>query len=373
MRAVLNAAVDVHWNCCKTLLNSLNREKTLVLLSRLIEALHRERFSSERGGPARLQHYAESPEYSDMARITMGRRDRSFQAYRVVAEMALCECPLSSGRVPGLTDVDRLAATVAALIEMAQNSDAVDRGLIEPELNFRADGAIEFSDGGAAAFTQSYILACLDKSIALDDDAYPTLFERAPEEAEALLREDDPFLLAFQAEFGLGLRQSFEISNLLQEIAVDRKCDVVSIRRSELEASSAKRSSVDSGMLSAFLNAFGLEARSSWEGKPAAPFNHGDIWPWLFERRLSLMLRPVLAVPDKSGDPLLIYGVRQIDMGVRYASTLLETGGWPKEKLLSETGRAYVDDEGNRRGHAFEAEIAGLVRGGGWQALNLFR
>ena len=371
-RAVLHSAVDVHWSCCKTILNTLDREHTLILVSRLIEALHRERVSSERGALARLRHYAESREYSDIARITIGRRDGSFLAYRVVAEMALCECPLSGGRVPGLTDIDRLAAETAELIEIAHNSDTVARALIKPELGFRADGAIEMADGGASVFTQSYILACLGESIALDIDAYPTLFEDVPEDIETLLREDDPFMLAFQAEFGLDLKKSFEINNALQAIAIDQKNDIASIRRRQLETLLAYRSpKISSAALSRFLDAFGLKARNGWETEPAAPCNRSDIWPWLFERRLSLMLRPVLIVPDQIDDPLLIFGVRQIDMGVRYASTLLETGGWPKEKLSSETAQAYTDQEVNRRGHAFEVEVAGLMRRGGWKAIEL--
>jgi hypothetical protein len=368
--AVLHAAVDLHWHRCKTILNSLDREQTLILVSRLIEALHRERVSSERGALARLQHYAESPEYSDIARITVGRRDRSFLAYRVVAEMALCECPLSGGRVPGLTDIDKLAGEIAELIAVAHDSDAVARGLIDPELSFRADGAIEPADGGATAFIQSYILACLSESIALDVDAYQTLFELDAKDTETLLREDDPFMLAFQAEFGLDLRKSVEISSALQSIAVGQKKDVVTIRRSQLETLLAERSpSIDGAALSNFLNAFGLSARSAWDSEPTAPYNRSDVWPWLFERRLSLMLRPVLIVPGRVCDPLLIFGVRQIDMGVRYASTLLETGGWPKEKLSSEAGRVYIDQEVNRRGRAFEVEVAELMRRGGWKAI----
>ena len=372
VRRVLNNAVDVHWDRCKARLRNINREQTLVLVSRLIKSLHRDRVSSERSGRARLRHYAESPEYADMARITMGRRDRAFLAYRVVAEMALCECPSPGGRVPGLTDIDALSAEVATLIAMAHDSDAVERGLIEPELQFRADGAIEPANGGASAFMASYIFDLLGESIALDVDAYPILFEREPKDVENLLRDDDPFLSAFQAEFGLELRQCFELTNALQGIAVDRKQDVALIRRSELQTALIKVSGLDDHALRMFLNAFGLVARRGWDAMPDAPCNFSDIWPWLFERRLSLMLRPMLIVPDKADDPLIIFGVRQIDMGVRYAATLFETGSWPREKLFSEAGRTYTDKEGNRRGRSFEAKVAALLRDGGWFALNQF-
>ena len=166
--AVLHNAVDVHWARCKAIFRTLDREQTLILLCRLIEAIHRERVSSERGAPARLQHYAESPEYELLARATMGRRDRTFQAYRVVAEMALCECPDVGGRVPELTDIDALAAEVATLIHMAHDSDAVERELVPAGLYFRPDGAMLPDAGGAAAFIQSYTLDCFGESVALD-------------------------------------------------------------------------------------------------------------------------------------------------------------------------------------------------------------
>ena len=366
VKAVLNTAVDVHWDRCKALLTTLDREKTLVLISRLIEAVHRDRVASERGGPARLLHYSESPEYTYAAPILMGLRDRSFHAYRVVAEMALCECPSLGGRAPGLTDIDALAAEVAALIEIAYNSDGVERDLIDARLSFRPDGAIEFANGGAGAFIESHTMACLNESLALDVDAYPTLFEPDPEEIEVLLSEDDPYLVAFRAEFGLDLRQCAEVSNALQAIAVDKEADVVAVRQSELAGLLTDECAAS---LPGFLKCFGLEAREAWDRAPAAPYTLSDVRPWLFERRLSLMLRPVLMVLDRPNDPLLVFGVRQIDMGVRYASTLLEAGGWPREKLSSDTARDYVDQEVNSRGNAFETEIAATVRGAGWQAI----
>jgi hypothetical protein len=371
VQSVLRGAVDVHWSRCKALLSELDCESTLVLLSRLIEALHRERVQSERGSAARSRHYKDSPEYPALAMIALGRRDRSFQTYRFIAEMALCECPHSGGRVPGLTDIDRLAGEVAKLVEMAHNSDAIDRGLIVSDLKFRPDGAIEMADGGALAFIESYTAACLQESIALDVDAYAALFEPMPEDQEALLREDDPFQIAFRAEFGLGLREAFEVRNSLQAVAIAHKRDVLAIRRSVLEKEIHKHSRrADlTAMLSPFLMAFGLEARRNWDAQPPPPYSRSDVWPWLFERRLSLMLRPVLTIRDTSDDPSLIFGVRQLDVGIRYAATLLETGNWPSEKLSSAAARTYANEEVNRRGRAFEQEISEILRRGGWHVV----
>ncbi len=366
---VLHVVVDIHWARCKSLLRTLNREQTLVLVSRLIEAIHRERVTSERSAQARSRHYAESPEFDLLSRATMGRRDVAFQAYRTFAEMALCECPLTGGRTPGLTDIDCLAAEIATLTRMAHDSDAVERKLISEGLAFRPDGVIVPDDGGAAAFIESYTMACFGESIALDVDAYAGLFDFESGDAGSPLDEDDTFFQAFAAEFGLPLRRAAEIGHALQAVAVKQQRDTLSLHRSKIQALLAALSppipAVDLGR---FLNCFGLSSRPGWDSKPDAPYTSSDVWPWIFERRLSLMLKPVLVLSDEP-DPHLVYGVRQLDMSVHYAAALLESGVWPKEKLTSDAARAYVDAEANRRGLAFESEIAALVRSASWQAI----
>ena len=200
-------------------------------------------------------------------------------------------------------------------------------------------------------------------------NSYPSMFERNVEDTGTRLDENDPFLQAFRKEMCISLIRVAEIDHALQGIAVDQKSDVVSMRRSEIERHlSGKSPPIGAGDLAQFLRAFGLIARDSWDAIPPPPYTRSDIWPWLFERRLSLMLKPVLVIA-KDDDPLLIYGVRQIDMGVRYASILLETGNWPREKLTSDQARSYVDAEGNRRELAFQSEIAELVREAGWNAM----
>ena len=369
VRAVLHVAVDVHWARCRTMLRTMDREVTLVLISRLIEAIHRERVTSERAAQARSRHYAESPEFDVLARSTMGRRDAAFQAYRTVAEMALCECPLAGGRIPGLTDIDTLAAEVAALVRVAHESDAVERGLVPPSIAFGADGTIHPQDGGADAFIRPYVMASFGESIALDIDAYAALFEERGAERDVTIDEDDPFFRAFKAEFGLSLRCAVEICHALQALVAQQNRDTLAMRRSHIEQLLAALSPpIQKAHLALFLDAFGLVPRPTWDGQPQPPYTYGDIWPWIFERRLSLMLKPVLVV-STAPDPVLVYGVRQIDMGVRYASILLETGIWPKEKLISSEARSFVDGEANRRGALFELEIAELVRDAGWNAI----
>jgi len=368
---LLHAAVDVRWSRCRNLIRKLDRSKLLVLISRLIEALQRHRVDAERSALARTRLYAESPDIDTSAKFTIGRRDGAFRAYRIIAEMAICEAPLTGGRVPGLSDVDTLAAEIMLLVQAADLSDAVRFGLVTPILNFLPDGSIEAENGGAERFMRDYLITCLGESVAMDIDNYPRLYEElapANEVTEAPgIELGDAFLLAFEAEFGLSLLDAARASEALQHIAVDDGTDVVQISRSVLEKRlEGGPLKLDAGLLGRFLLAFGLSTRTHWE-EPPPQYRRDDIWPWFFERRLSLMLRPAMIVSTLP-DSLIVYGVRQIDMGVHYASTLLELGIWPKEKLFSTTAKAYVDRKINSRGDAFEVEIAKLAEDAGWRA-----
>jgi hypothetical protein len=373
VKRVLNAAVDVRWLRCRDLLRQLDRAEFLVLVSRVIEAVQRHRVDTERSALARTRLYAESPDIDVWAKLTMGRRDAAFRSYRVAAEMAICEAPLTGGRMPGLSDVDAIAAEITFLIQAAEFSDAVRFGLVTPAFEFLPDGSLDPENGGAEKFMRDYLAACLGESIALDVDAYPQLYEESGRPRKEADEDDDDdehgdaFLVAFQAELGLSLADAARTSAALQHFALEDQTDVVRLPRSILEQRlEASEFRVGRDMFGLFLSAFGLRNRPAWDGPPPPPYRQDDVWPWFFERRLSLMLRPAMIV-SASSDPTIVYGIRQIEMGVRYASTLLEVGIWPKAKLLSGPAKAYVDSEANRRGEAFEGEIAELIEVTGWR------
>ena len=369
----LNAAVDVHWMRCRAQLSGLDRIATLDLVSRMIEAVHRDRVDAEHGALARTRLYADSSEYDSWAKLRMGKRDGAFNVYRVVAEMALCESAPTGGRRPGVSDIDAIAAEVWALIQLAHFSDGVMQNLVTPEFDFRPDGTIVPKNGGVETFLRDYIAASLGESIALDIDAYPSLFDVAPADLSDARNDESGFLAAFESEFGISLENAAMVVLALQAVAADRESDVVVLHRSAIEAKLRQQEKAPKEeVLIEFLKAFGLPERSAWDDAPPAPFRRDDVWPWFFERRLSLMVRPVMCLFGDS-DPLLVYGVRQLDMGVRYSSILLEKGIWPKEKLQSRKAQAYVDSEGNRRGTEFERQIATVVRNAGWFAFEAVR
>lgn len=353
----LHAIVDEHWGRCRSRLATLDQRSVITLTMRLIEALHRERVSAERGARARQSLYAD---YGRWASHTISERDGAFRSYRVIIEMAVCEAVTTGGRQAAISDIDTMAAEIMALFRTADQSDAVHHDLVAPNLQFRADGAWEATDGGAAAYMQTYLQACIADIIADDIDNYPSIFIHDVSEPPS---SEDPMLQAYAAEFGLGMFEVAALQSALLEVANDLNTDVVDL--SEAELISQFNGRVDLANLPALIKAFTLSPRPHWDKAPAG-FNTEDIFPWIFERRLSLMTRPIIRIGEGSA-ARWIYGVRQLQLGLQYASHLLESGTWGKAKLRSPEARAWADAEVGRRGLAFEHEIAEIAKAKGWR------
>ncbi len=380
VNAILKAAVDVHWEACRDRLSNLDRRETLRLVLGLIEAAHRHRVDDERGARARRVAYKDDPQ---LGVRRANQRDHAFRTYRVVAEMALCACPMKGGRPPGLSDIDAIAAQVAALTRMAEFSDAVQRKLIKGELTFLPDGSILPYGGGAEAFMTQYLKACLEESVTIDEERYWDLFDTPQDDTEWVARHQDDLLsseneeerdsgafeYAVREEIGLTISAIVTIAFALQTIAGERSSEVSCLRRSELtEATVAMTGRLGNPIASdefdRFLAAFGLFTRPAWDMPPQG-FEPSDIFPWFFERRLSLMTRPLLVLSDED-DPEIMFSVRQVRMGTEYAMLLLETGISDKAKLRTPVAKAYIDAEIARRGRAFESKVAEVFAQGGW-------
>lgn len=379
VNAILNAAVEAHWEACRDRLSSLDRRETLLLVLGLIEAAHRHRVDDERGARARRIAYADDPH---LGVRRANQRDQAFRAYRVVAEMALCACPPTSGHRPGLSDIDAIAAQVAALVRMAEFSDAVQRKLVKAELTFLPDGSILPYGGGAEAFMAQYLRACLEESVTLDEERYSDLFDTPQDDMKWVARHEEDLLSskiaaekdgtfenAILGEIGLTISAVGVIALSLQSIAAERSSEVTCLRRSVLTTAVVDTSgqlghAVTIDEFDRFLAAFGLPTRPAWD-KPPLGFAPNDIFPWFFERRLSLMTRPVLMLSEES-DPEIMFGVRHVRMGTEYAMLLLEMGIWDKSKLRTQAAKAYIDAEVARRGLAFESKVAEIFAKGGW-------
>lgn len=362
--ACLNSIVDARWRRCRTQLQKINRTALLTLVMRQIEGIHRDRVNDERAALARTSFYSPGYDLGNWMVEKISKRDAAFRTYRVLAEMAVSESPLNGGRAPGLSDIDSIAAEIFLLTLTAEYSDAIKYELMPGRIAFKSDGALELDSEGATISIPEYLHASLAEVSNVDIESYQDLYSD-PISEDPVKLADDPYCAVFKAEFGISLISAAEIQAALHEVALHEKNHVICITRSQLlEKLYELGKNIEVSQLDIFILIFGLRHRVAWDTAPSG-FLGSDIWPWLFERKLSLMMRPVLIVNDDP-DPLLIYGVRQLEMALHYVSHLLENGIWPKSKLDSAEARSWVDQAVAKRGFDFESEITDIVEAMGW-------
>ncbi len=365
----LNAIVEVRWHRCRAKLQALERISTLTLVSSLIEALHRDRVTDERAALARTRLYKSSPDRAMWVLREISDRDGAYRTYRTLAEMALCECPLVGGRPAGISDIDAMAAEILHLTATAEYSDAVKLELVPSSLEFAPDGSLAPDSVGAKVFMPEYLRASLQEVSDEDVEGYADLYAEPGAPSDTASDEDKTFFTAFAAEFGITFIDMVKVSQALQELAFHEQAYLISLTRSRLlERLAELEKNVDADLLERFLLAFGLRHRPQWDVVPE-PLKPNDVWPWQFERRLSLMLKPVMILNNEV-EPLILYGVRQLEMGMSYVSHLFENGIWPKAKLSSPEARAWIDKAIAKRGADFENEIAGLIEEAGWRTFS---
>lgn len=350
---VLNASVACHWEHVREQLQSFGRPELLKLLFSLIEALHWNRLEWERSARAMLALYPNSNELEDYVANLTSRRDAAFIAYRSLAEMALCHAPMV-GRTPGLSDVDILAARCSRLVTTAYVSDACNRELIDAKLSFSANGGLELPLDPLYDLIAEYTHASFTDAFQKHADAYDTYFTVDP----TILKGRDFVRLndALQAEIGISIEELARFHFALDQSAYRSGTHVHCVRQSELiVALKSVDNSITADRFAKVLRAFGLSHRPSWDRVPRG-FKSWEFEPWRFERRLSLNLRPIVIASTES-DPLIIYGVGQLQRALNYYFFLLDQGWWDPLILASDAAKEYVAERNNQLARDFEWSV----------------
>ena len=100
---------------------------------------------------------------------------------------------------------------------------------------------------------------------------------------------------AFIAEFGLSLEDYFEVVSELWSISMERREGAVCLSLQELETSLKTKRGFTDEKISTVLRSFALHPRPQWEKVPQG-FDKKDFYPWRFQRRLSLIMRPLVVI-----------------------------------------------------------------------------
>ncbi len=346
---LLNAAVDAVWKRVEKRLAALSRESTVErALLNYISARKEHRDWLLAMAP-RLAVY-DAEQVMDASTERVARRDIAGHASRVIAEMALCASPCGGGAVCTDRDLDFLIAEVWTLVECANQSDALRYRLVARPPVMRPNGSFEFD------------ASALQVSSPMIGERWRRKFRDAAEQ-----RGDDEelpgpgFQQAFAAEFGLTPEQYGEFVHRAAMEAVDTGVACLKLRRSEVVWRLLDVGAADADRT---FEALVLCPRDRWNETPPANAEARDWYPWRFNRRLSVLRRPLIQL-SREDDPAVILAPSILADTLGYLG-MAEVGGRPETLFDSPEMIAFVGGAADRHGHEFARKVEKRLAELGW-------
>ena len=348
---LLNAAVNAVWKRVEDRLARLSRESTVERALLNYVAARKEHRDWLLAMAPRLAVY-DAPQVMDASIERVARRDIAVHASRVIAEMALCASPCDGGALCTQTDLDILIAEVWTLVECANQSDALCSGLAARPPAMRPNGSFEFD------------VSVLQVSSPMMDERWRRKFRDAAEqrdEDEGLLTPE--FRRAFAVEFGLMPEHFAEFVHRAAMEVVDDGAALQKLQRSEVV-----RQLLDAGAVDAdrAFEALVLCPRDRWdEGQPENA-KARDWYPWRFNRRLSVLRRPLIQL-SREDDPAVVLAPSLLADSLSYLA-MAEIGRRPESLFDSREMIAFVGRAADRNGHEFARKVENRLVELEWKA-----
>ncbi|MDE0241438.1 MAG: hypothetical protein OXQ84_14815 [bacterium] len=345
--ALLNDAVDASWQRISSRLVELSRESVIERSLLNYVAARKDHRDWLRSTAAQLALYDPSHVRAAASERVL-RRETAGLACRIIAEMALCTSPYGTGSPCSRTDLDFLVAEVATLLDCAGQSDALRYGLATHPPVMHPNGSFGFDESAVAAtgllITERWRRTFRDA--ATDDEV-----DGMSGSVEGVA--DPEFPSAFLAEFGLSPEQYGTFVHRLTLEALQANGAHLRLRRSEVEQRLLAVGVVNPA--GAF-EAFALVPRSRWDEDDPENASARDWWPWRYNRRLSIMRRPLCQLSMEI-DPLVIVVPSILAGTLRYLHQAA-FGDLPGTLFDTPEMTACIGRAVNRNGHEFARRVA---------------
>ncbi|MBO6878304.1 MAG: hypothetical protein JJ873_12930 [Maricaulis sp.] len=284
---------------------------------------------------------------------------------RLILEAALCEAPLSGGRVPSELDFSRLMATIGFVFHMGGTSDAIRWGVMEDRIRVTPLGDIHMNFAGFhEQVVQPYSEDGQALQIAGDAERYHELYEDVAV-APGTGSLDPAFLEAWRAEMGANILAYRAFVDGLEDIGIERGIGVFEMKRSELIAIDAEDRELTAEMSERIVARLATVHRDKWQDTPDG-FSPRDRQPWRYRRRLSVLSRPLLQL-DKDDDPTFLIAPGLVREAFAALVRNYGEGRFGPDACRERAMKRWVGKAVDRRGAEFTQKVATKLQSLGWE------
>lgn len=361
----LNSVIEIIWKRMRVKFHSLNRIHFIETALRYIEGVEFQKLEWQRTIRAVIALSDDPESVNDVVVKQLARCNASTLALRLLIEMAISECPLKEGKQVGILDLTPLMSDVLYIFNFGGISDAIKKGVMEPEVKIAANGDIlthtHFQDKIISPFGEKYGKKQLD----YEKKRYEKHYESSQPVPTMENIFSDEFLAAFKVEFKISIDSLRGIRDMLEDLAIEKKdCVFIAEKNTILNYCNTSEftTKVD---VEIFLNQFSNFPREAWEKTPKG-FSPRDWYPWLFGRALSLVARPVIQL-ENIDNPRYFISPGLVSDGIMHTIAQYFEAEIPTDRCRTAEMKRWIDNEKARQSHAFVTEVADVMKKLGYE------
>lgn len=295
------------------------------------ESVIRERARRSLYDPPRRACFPEDPVDRRQSPIAL---DTSSIATRFLVEYVAARPP-SGLRHPTPSAIDRLMALADVIIQRGHAADIEYLGLANTNARMLRSGRLGIND---VAFRR--IRAGLEPALSVErireaESAFARRWNRGTGEGGI----EDRIDRASMAEWGFTFTQMAGVIGGAAGVSLDMGVPVVTMPFTEAVAMISANAEIDNGLVMAILEALSLNPRQRFD-RVDKPFDQTDVYPWRYNRQLSLLRRPFVRT-QVEGASHLMFGRR----------TALECGYYTMDLLMTSRLRSRSSEMTKLKGH----------------------
>lgn len=350
----LQAFVAAHWQLLLHSIATFDRAELVVAaLSRFQAADNEQRRWRSTAAALRAVHGTDADR--EASHDVMVHGNGTMRACALLAEIAASHAAQTGGQVPGVMDVDDLAARTLMLFHVEDTAAAIRLDRVRAVLGTGPAGNVLFEH----QFEERTLRhsSTIRHAEGREDDV--SAYARNFEENDTEVKTDTALAEAVAVEYGCDFLAFVDMSFAPAQIAIDARSDVVLLRKSALVERLETLEPFHGKALAAMVERLTLPVRNGWGDHPSGTTSN-DFDIARFDRRRSISARPLVALTDDE-DPLVALAPGMVHRAVMIAlggamSGSLQNGFWNSREM-----RRYAGVRGGDAGMGFNQSVATAV------------
>lgn len=284
-------------------------------------------------------------------------------ATRVLIEYLSATQNQSGKDIPGSDDVEGLLAIVSEVVRIGGICDAIHLDVSDHTIEQLSSGRYGINDddfnGNMGDFANAHSMENVNQYIEDFDDKMERL--AIHEEKPAPEKDDEHKLIdeAFEADWGISYTNILQFLYVCHLIAVKKQTSVLEITEKDLTKEAVKLCpELTAEVIKTCLSRFSLDKRANYLTPPAG-MEGRDIFPWIYNRELSYLRRPIVRYVKPEGGETLMLGFRSCIVAGLQLTDLLYSG------RLRHVGKKLSDLLGvfeSKKGRAFNEEVRSFLQ-----------